>query len=195
MLIDRERELDELDAILHAPSARLLAVSGRRRLGKTTLLVHWARTSQHPHLYWVSSRLPSSLLLQQFSQQIWQHGHPGERAPRTFCYEDWSEALEELARMCSTTATSSEQRHIVILDEFPYAVASEPALPSLLQNAWDHHLRFSNVCMALCGSHVSMMESLVNADAPLYGRMVGPLRVGPLLFLATAAFYPSYSAE
>ena len=90
MLIDRERELDELDAVLRAPSARLLAVSGRRRLGKTTLLVHWARTSQHPSLYWVSSRLPSSLLLQQFSQQVWQHGHPGERAPRTFSYEDWS---------------------------------------------------------------------------------------------------------
>ena len=191
MLIDRERELDELNAVLRAPSSRLLAVSGRRRLGKTTLLVHWATTSEHPSLYWVSSRLPSSLLLQQFSQRAWQHGHPAERAPRTFSYGDWSEALEELARMCQ----DDKQRHIAIMDEFPYAVASEPALPSILQNAWDHHLKFSNLCMVLCGSQVGMMESLVNADAPLYGRMVGPLRVGPLPFSATAAFFPSYSAE
>ena len=195
MLIDRERELDELNAVLRAPSARLVAVSGRRRLGKTTLLVHWAKTSEHPYLYWVSSRLPSSLLLQQFSQRVWQHGHPGERAPRTFSYEDWSEALEELARTCQVKEGQDGRRHIVILDEFPYAVASEPGLPSILQNAWDHHLKFSNVCMVLCGSHVGMMESLVNADAPLYGRMVGPLRVGPLPFSATAAFFPSYSAE
>ena len=55
MLIDRERELDELDAVLRAPSSRLLAVSGRRRLGKTTLLVHWASMSEQPSLYWVRS--------------------------------------------------------------------------------------------------------------------------------------------
>jgi AAA+ ATPase superfamily predicted ATPase len=135
------------------------------------------------------------LLLQQFSQRVWQHGHPGERAPRTFSYGDWSEALEELAQMCQFAARPGERRHIIIIDEFPYAATSEPALPSILQNAWDHHLKFSNVCMVLCGSHVGMMESLVNADAPLYGRMIGPLRVGPLPFSATAAFYPSYSVE
>ena len=190
MLIDRERELDELNALLRAPSSRLLAVSGRRRLGKTTLLVHWAQTSQHPYLYWVGSRLSSNLLLRKFSQRVWQHGHPNERAPRPFSYEDWSEVLEELARVCQ-----DERRHIVIIDEFPYAVASEPGLPSVLQNAWDHHLKFSNVCMVLCGSHVGMMDSLLDADAPLYGRMAGPLRVRPLPFSATAAFFPSYSAE
>lgn len=81
MLVDRERELDELNAVLSAPAARLLAVSGRRRLGKTTLLVHWARTSELPYLYWVGSHFPSSVLLGQFSQLVWQHGNPGKRAP------------------------------------------------------------------------------------------------------------------
>ena len=50
MLIDRERELDELDFALRHRSSRLLAVSGRRRLGKTTLLLHWANKNQHPYL-------------------------------------------------------------------------------------------------------------------------------------------------
>jgi len=190
MLVDRERELDELNALLGAPTARLAAVSGRRRLGKTTLLVHWARTSGLPYLYWVGSHFPSSVLLSQFSQQVWQHGNPGKRAPRTFSYESWSHALEELASYCQ-----GEQRHIVILDEFPYAVAGEPGLPSALQNAWDHHLKFSNICLVLCGSHIGMMERLLGADAPLYGRMVGPLRVRPLPFSATRVFFPRYSAE
>jgi len=190
MLVDRERELDELNALLDAPAARLVTVSGRRRLGKTTLLIHWARTSQRPYLYWVGSHFPSSVLLSQFSQQVWQHGNPGKRAPRTFSYESWPQAFEELAAVCQ-----GERRHIVILDEFPYAVASEPGLPSALQNAWDQHLKFSNVCLALCGSHIGMMERLLGADAPLYGRMVGPLRIRPLPFAATAAFFPRYSAE
>ena len=190
MLVDRERELDELNALLEAPAARLVGVSGRRRLGKTTLLIHWARTSQHPYLYWVASHFPSNLLLRQFSQQVWRHGNPDQRVPRTFSYESWPDALEELAQICQ-----GKQRHIVIFDEFPYAVDSEPGLPSALQNAWDHHLRFSNVCIVLCGSHVGMMERLLGADAPLYGRMAGPLRVRPLPFSATKAFFPSYNPE
>jgi AAA+ ATPase superfamily predicted ATPase len=189
VLIDRERELDELDFALRHRSSRLLAVSGRRRLGKTTLLLHWANKNQHPYLYWVGSRLPSGLLLQDFSQQVAQFGNLGEHIAGNFSYHNWSQALETLARICQ-----DDQRRIVILDEFPYAVASESALPSLLQNAWDHHLRHSNVCMVLCGSHVGMMESLVKADAPLYGRVSGPLRVRPLPFSATAAFLPAYSA-
>ena len=190
MLVDRERELKELNGLLHGRSTRLAAVSGRRRLGKTTLLVHWAKTSGHPYLYWVGSHFPSGVLLVQFSKQVWRHGNPGKRIPRQFSYESWTEAFEMLAEACQ-----GKQRHIVILDEFPYAVQSESGLPSALQNAWDHYLKFSNVCMVLCGSHVGMMERLLGADAPLYGRMAGPLRVRPLPFSATKAFFPNYSVE
>ena len=190
MLVDRERELDELNGLLQAPSPRLLAVTGRRRLGKTTLLVHWARNSDHPYLYWVGSHFPSSALLSQFSKKVWQHDNPDGRVPGRFAYESWTEAFGALADACQ-----GDERHVVILDEFPYAVQSEPALPSALQNAWDHELRFSNVCLVLCGSQVGMMERLLDADAPLYGRMVGPLQVRPLPFRATAAFFPTYTAE
>lgn len=190
MLVNRPRELEELNHLLHTPAARLVAVSGRRRLGKTTLLVHWAQTSQHPYLYWVGSHFPSETLLTEFSRKVWQHSQPGQRAPQHFRYGSWAEAFEVLAAGCQ-----GPQRHIIILDEFPYAVQSEPGLPSALQNAWDHHLKFSNVCLVLCGSQVGMMERLLGADAPLYGRMAGPLRIRPLPFAATAAFFPRYSAE
>lgn len=190
MLVDRKRELEELNRLLTIPTAQLVAVSGRRRLGKTTLLRYWAQNSGHPFLYWVGSHFPSTVLLTQFSQQIWQLGNPGKRAPRTFTYESWAHAFEELALVCQ-----GPQRHIVIIDEFPYAIEAEPGLPSALQNAWDHHLKFSNICLVVCGSHVGMMERLIASDAPLFGRLVGPLRVGPLPYAATRAFLPRYTAE
>ena len=40
-----------------------------------------------------------------------------------------------------------------------------------------------------------MMERLLGADAPLYGRMLGPLRIRPLPYSATAEFFPRYNAE
>jgi AAA+ ATPase superfamily predicted ATPase len=137
MLIDRESELDELNALLKRPSARLLAVSGRRRLGKTTLLTHWAQTSNHPYLYWVASHFPSTTLLGQFSRQIWQLDNPDKQMPGSFTYDSWSEAFEALARVCQ-----DPQKHIVIMDEFPYAVSAEPGLPSALTGCWALTRRF-----------------------------------------------------
>lgn len=188
MLIDREQELEELNFLLAEPQAHLLAVSGRRRLGKTTLLVEWARRSNRPYLYWVASRAPAALLLRQFSQAVWQQAHPDAVMPADFSFADWSEAFVQLARLAAT------QRFVVILDEFPYAVESAPALPSLLQNAWDHHLKQSKIMVVLCGSHVGMMEDLLLSNAPLFGRLVGPLRVGPLPFHALSQFFPKYTA-
>lgn len=135
MLIDREQELEELNFLLAEPQAHLLAVSGRRRLGKTTLLLEWARRSNRPYLYWVASRAPAALLLRQFSQAVWQQAHPDAIISADFSFADWSEAFVQLAKLAAT------QRFVVIMDEFPYAVESEPALPSQLQNAWDHHLK------------------------------------------------------
>lgn len=187
MLIDREQELAELNLLLDEPHANLLAVSGRRRLGKTTLLLEWARRSGRPFLYWVASHAPAPLLLRQFSQTIWQHAYPNDVMPADFSFATWSDAFAQIAKMAEQT------RLIVLLDEFPYAVTSEPALPSLLQNAWDHHLKQTAVLLVLCGSHVGMMEELMLYHAPLFGRLVGPLRVGPLPFHALRAFFPNYT--
>jgi AAA+ ATPase superfamily predicted ATPase len=189
MLIDRESELEELNLLLAEPRASLLAVTGRRRLGKTTLLAHWAQASGQPYLYWVASRAPDAILLREFSQLVWRQAHPGDEMPADFSYDTWESAFRQTARL------AEDRRFIVILDEFPYAVESNHALPSILQNAWDHSLKPTRVLMVLCGSYIGMMEQLMHYQAPLYGRMVGPLRVAPLPFSALQAFFPRYSAE
>lgn len=188
MLFDRERERGELDLLLDEPGAHLLAVSGRRRLGKTTLLLEWCRGSGRPYLYWMATRAPATLLLRQFSQVIWTRVHPDDVMPTAFSYDSWSDAFEQIARL------AADQRIIVILDEFPYTVEADSALTSILQGAWDHHLKVSQVLMVLCGSHVGMMDRLFHYDAPLFGRMVGPLHVGPLPFRVLTSFFPRYTA-
>ena len=188
-LIDRDHELEELNWLLQEGRAHLLAVSGRRRLGKTTLLLEWAAQSGWPYLYWVASRAPAPLLLRQFSQLIWQRMSPDAVMPANFSYSEWAEAFAQLARLAADAPL------IVILDEFPYATEVDPALPSILQNAWDHQFKQTKAIVVLCGSQVGMMEGLMRYDAPLFGRVAGPLRVEPLPFGALRHFYPRYSAE
>ncbi len=77
MFVDREKELAALNKVLSRPAAQFLTLYGRRRVGKTTLILEWARRSQMPYLYWVAARESSALLLRSFSQTVYNHTHPG----------------------------------------------------------------------------------------------------------------------
>jgi len=184
--IDREKELAALEELWARPGAQFLALYGRRRIGKTTLLLAFARDK--PHVYWVASRLSSATLLSSFSRAIHQYISPQAPLHPDFSYGDWETALRQLALL------GQERRTLVIIDEFPYLVEAEPGLPSILQNVWDHHLKESDLFLALSGSHVGMMERETGRyQAPLYGRTTGLMLLQPLDFPAVRQFLPRYS--
>jgi len=189
VLFDREKELEELDFVLSEPGSQFLVVSGRRRLGKTTLLVEWSKMSGQPAIYWVASRVSKTQLLRSFSQVVYAHAHPETASNPSFTYPSWEMALRQLAEFAKS------RRLIVILDEFSYAVEVESGLPSVLQNVWDHTLKQSEIMLVLCGSHIGMMKKLQAYQAPLFGRITGQLPIGPLPFSVTGAFFPAYSLE
>ncbi len=184
--IDREAELAALEEMWAREGAQFLAVYGRRRTGKTTLLLHFAQN--RPFLYWVASRLSSDTLLRSFSRAVHNWAHPDAPAGPDFTYGDWETALRQIAPL------ARNQRLLVILDEFPYAADAESGLSSILQNVWDHHLKGTQVFLALAGSHVGMMEHEIGSyHAPLYGRATGRLLLHPLKFSAVRQFLPRYS--
>jgi hypothetical protein len=70
-------------------------------------------------------------------------------------------------RQVFTLLASGRQRLALILDEFPYLVEANPALPSLLQRAWDETIAAGQPWLVLCGSSVAMMErDTLDARAP-----------------------------
>lgn len=67
MFINRTREQGQLEAIWRRPEAQLLAMYGRRRIGKTTLLTHWIGTlPREEAVYWVAIKSSSKILLARF---------------------------------------------------------------------------------------------------------------------------------
>ena len=76
-----------------------------------------------------------------------------------------------------------EEKKVLVIDEFPYLVKTNPAFPSILQNAWDEILKGSNVMRILSGSLISMMQKhALSYDSPLYGRRTAQMRLSPLSF-------------
>ena len=86
-------------------------------------------------------------------------------------------------------------RLVLVLDEFPYLVDAELALPSILQSIWDHQLQQARVKLILSGSHITAMKRPTEADQPLYGRRTGLIQTDPLDYLHVAAFVPAYSPK
>lgn len=186
--IGRRRELAELNTLLAEPGPQFLILYGRRRVGKTTLLLHWAQESGVPFVYWVANRLSPVLQLRSFSQALYNAAHPEAPADAEFTYPTWEMALAQAVDL------AADRRLILILDEFPYVAEAEPGLPSVLQNMWDHRLKATQIFLVLAGSHIGMMTGLLHYHAPLYGRLTAHLHLKPLPFAATAEFLPRYPA-
>lgn len=184
--VNRTRELADLADLWQRPGAQMVVVYGRRRTGKTTLLSKFLQDK--PSLFWVADRFPATTLLGDFSRVLYAYQYPNVPVDATFTYPSWESAFRTLA------AIARNQRLVMVIDEFPYAVEAEPGLPSLLQRLWDHEFKQTQIYLVLCGSHIGMIErELMNYGAPLYGRRTGQILLQPMDFAALRLFFPHWN--
>lgn len=169
--LNRTRELERLNRVLTRPDGGLVVLWGRRRIGKTRLLLEWVRL--HDGLYTVADRSAEPVQRRYLAESVAQR-FPGFG---DVTYPDW----RTLLRALSTAIGHTSWRGPLVLDEFAYLAAECPSLPSVLQSWLDHEARGIGLVVALAGSAQQMMEGLVlDASAPLYGRAVEALRIAPI---------------
>ncbi len=186
ILIDREQELEGLEHRWRSGQAELVIVYGRRRVGKTELLLNFAQ--EKPALYFLAAQVTEAEHLRQFSEQL--RATFDDPLLERLTLNNWESALTYLAQR------AQRDRLLVVLDEFPYLCEAQPALPSLLQRFWDLEGQHSRLSLVLCGSQVSFMErQLLAQRAPLYGRRTAQLHLQPLGFRDAARFFPQNSAR
>lgn len=185
---DREAELATLEGIAGRKSAQLVAIFGRRRIGKTALLVRWLDTlPPDRRVYWVAHRSTSGALLASFSRALEPLMGAAEGSLR---FESWRAALEHVAR------AARERPLTIVIDELPYLLESEPAFATLLQAVWDHELKRSRARIVLAGSHYHMMNATLSSPSgALYGRTTADLLVDELDIASMKLFLPRYSPE
>ncbi len=188
--LGRDAELALLNDLWASPRATLLILYGRRRVGKTSLLTHWLGQTDHPVLYWVAVPTTSQEQLRSFSQALYRFTHGDEPAPSFYTFETWEYAWKEVATI------AQKERLTVFIDEFTYLLESDPSVAGILQNAWDHQLKKTNLFLALSGSHLGMLyRQVLSYQAPLYGRATAQIHLRPLPFGLTQAYFPNFSPE
>lgn len=171
LFLDRTDELTRLERLARSSEGGLAVLSGRRRVGKTRLLLEWTR--RHHGLYFVADQSSAALQRRYFAQAMAMR-LPGFGDVE---YPDWRALFARLA----SEAKLRKFKGPLVIDELPYLVISSPELPSVLQQWIDHEARDAKLTVALAGSSQRMMQGLVlDSSAPLFGRAREVLEVKPL---------------
>jgi hypothetical protein len=192
--IGRRQEFKTLSDFLMSPTAGLLVLYGRRRVGKTSLISAFIeQQSGTPAFYWVATTHNEAFQLRDFSQAILRHDpRLGDPPGPDFSFTGWEAALNHLADLAAT----QDRPYLLVLDEFTYLLRNQPAISSIFQKAWDQRLsKVPQVRLILTGSLLGMMaREVFSYQAPLYGRATAQIRLRPLPFGACHELFPKRSA-
>jgi AAA+ ATPase superfamily predicted ATPase len=178
---DRDAEWRALEKVWSRPRPQLAFVLGRRRIGKSFVLSRF--THEVGGVYYQATKRTEAEQLAHLSRIV------GERFDdaalrQGVAFPSWERLLDYV------TERAGRDPFLLVLDEFPYLAAASPALPSILQSAWDHRWPDTQVKLVLSGSFVTAMRALEEADQPLYGRRTARLLFGPFDFADAVAFMP-----
>ncbi len=182
--IDREKELEFLES-QRQKSASFVVLYGRRRVGKSELLKRFIRNKKA--IYLLATQEVEKELVESFSAEIAEHFKDSSLKTNPFFqFRQVAEYLKE----------KEINGVILVIDEFPYLVDANKAVPSILQKYWDTHLKQKGLHIILCGSSIGSMETeVLGRKSPLYGRRTGQWKVDPLPFKEFAKFFPGMAFE
>jgi len=146
-------------------------------------------------LYWTATTHSAPFQLRSFSQALIQYSTRFGAPPlhSDFSFSDWEAAF----RYLGDVAARAQEPQFIVIDEFTYLIRNNPAITSVLQQVWDHHLsQKPQLKLTLTGSLLGMMErEVLSYQAPLYGRATSLLRLRPLPYASLNELFGERPAD
>lgn len=196
MVIGRKQEIKKLNELYESQSAELVALYGRRRVGKTFLIDEVFKdriTFRHSGLspveeeqsesFFGKSRMKSQL--RHFLRSLQEVGMEEKKTP-----DSWQEAfylLEDyLANVCG-----SDRRILIFIDEIQWLDTPKSGFMTGFEafwNGWACHR--SNVMVIVCGSSSSwVLDKLINNHGGLYDRVTCSIHLLPFSLKECEEFF------
>jgi len=167
--INRKRELKFLEEKYRAPGFEFLIITGRRRIGKSRLLIEFSK--KKPAIYLMCENRKFIYNLQKFNRIISEYF----KIPIPN-FKSFRECFQYIVK-----AYRRRKKLVIILDEFSYLIRRNPEIVAEFQGIVDEIIANKNIMLIICGSAVSMLQhSILEEKSPLYGRTTGNIFLGPL---------------
>ena len=158
---NREKEIKKLLEINEQSkkNAQFSVVTGRRRIGKTQLLLKSYENTKF--LYFFVAKKSEVILCQDFLQELKEKLN----APILGEVNSFSVLFEYIVQL------SYEQNITLIIDEFQEFFTVNPSVYSDMQRIWDLHKDKAKLNLIVSGSVISLMYKIFeNYKEPLFGR-------------------------
>ena len=180
----KEQEILLQNKIQSEKSACFTVMVGRRRIGKTSLLLESVRGQKY--LYLFVARTNENLLCSQFQSDA--EKMLGLKIFGTITqFRDLFEQLLIFA---------TREHFTLIIDEFQEFESVNPAIFSDIQNLWDQYKDKARINFIACGSIYSlMMKIFENRKEPLFGRLSSKIILQPFAVSVTKDILREYNAK
>lgn len=178
-IIGRKEEIAELHRIYHLRQAQLVAVYGRRRVGKTFLVRELFKDKfafYHTGLSPIELQ-DGNLLeaqLSAFNASLIRYGAKAEAGPKS-----WMEAFHRLSVLLGKR--NGNERLVVFLDELPWMDTPRSGFITAFEHFWNGWgSGQDNLMLIVCGSATSwIQDNLINSYGGLYDRVNAEIRLLP----------------
>ena len=161
--VGRKKELIRLHAIYATPQGTLVVIRGRRRIGKSRLIIE---SSKEHHLIRFSGLPPEKNITAQtqrehFAIQLQQQLHGAKLAA-----DDWSNLLHHLATQNYAKPT------IILLDEISWMAHKDISFLGKLKTIWDTMFsKNPELILILCGSISTWIDKNILSNTAFVGRI------------------------
>ncbi|MEK6981934.1 MAG: ATP-binding protein [Candidatus Micrarchaeota archaeon] len=171
MFINREKEKAQINNLITKKGFEFAVFYGRRRVGKTRLILECIREKKH--IYYLAVEKDN---IRYFVSKV------SQTFPEVKNFkEDWEVIIDFL----------KDKIDILVIDEFQNLAKEDKNLLSIFQRIVDTSLKNSNLKFFVLGSSISLISSYVLSEpSPLYGRKTFSSKIIPLEFFHLSEFFP-----
>ena len=183
-IIGRRHEQDLIREYYESPKAELVAVYGRRRVGKT-FLVRECFNGQFDFSFTGLFETPRSTQLSLFKKELERYSGKKQRKPK-----DWYEAFDALREYLDSL---HKERIVVFLDELPWMDTPKSGFMSAFGYFWNSWASTqTGMKLFVCGSATTwMLSKLIGDKGGMHGRVNRQIYLRPFTLGETELFLRS----
>lgn len=184
---DELTQLAEIKELAYTGHSKLTVLTGRRRVGKTSLI--FKALEKEPFVYLFVGRKNETDLCQGYVDEI--AGKLGIFVPKM-------DSFVEVFRFLMEQGVT--RKFSLVIDEFQEFLNVNPSVYSDIQNYWDQYRTKTNINFVVSGSIYSLMVRLFqDKKEPLFGRADNTMRIRPftseVLKEIMADYHPAYTND
>ena len=175
----RKKEIEELLELYKGNRAELVAIYGRRRVGKTYLV---EQTFKNMFTFRHAGLSPSEHVKKGFFEAQILHFYNSLKSyglDEDVCPDNWLNAFFMLQRLLEKKDNGTRQ--IVFIDELPWMDTARSGFITAFEGFWNNWAcHRDNLMVIVCGSANSwMLDNLINNHGGLYGSVTYEIQLLP----------------